>query len=128
MMLTAYDIPYSVKRWRRKTLANQQNITLAKKTLANNLLWRSSRNEWWPWGNVGGVKLWRICKNNEKINLHYNYLAQRTRQSSRQFTTINPISRATIPQRDQVQYTRIPASSPVNVQYTVTLILTVRIK
>ena len=96
------DVPYSVKRWRRKTLANQQNITLAKKTLANNLLWRSSRNEWWPWGNVGGVKLWRICENNEKITaLHYSYLAQRTRQSSRQFTTINPTSRATIPQRDQ---------------------------
>ena len=41
-------------------MANQRNITLVKKTLANNLLWRSSRNEWWPSGNVGGVKLWRI--------------------------------------------------------------------
>ena len=41
-------------------MANQRNITLAKKTLANNLLWRSSRNEWWPSGNVGGVKFCRI--------------------------------------------------------------------
>ena len=41
-----FYIPYSAKRWRRKTMANQRNITLAKKTLANNLLWRSSRNEW----------------------------------------------------------------------------------
>ena len=32
------SIPYSAKRWRHKTLANQQNITLAKKTLANSLL------------------------------------------------------------------------------------------
>ena len=31
-------VPYSAKRWQRKTLANQQNITLVKKTLANNLL------------------------------------------------------------------------------------------
>ena len=30
-------LPYSAKRWRRKTLANLRNITLAKKTLANNL-------------------------------------------------------------------------------------------
>ena len=37
-------IPYSTKRWRRKTLANQQNIALAKKTLANPQLGRSSRN------------------------------------------------------------------------------------
>jgi len=46
---TIYDsIPYSAKRWRRKTLANQQKIALAKKTLVNNLLnckiERSSRN------------------------------------------------------------------------------------
>ena len=33
-----HALPYSAKRWRRKTLANQQNITLANKTLANNLL------------------------------------------------------------------------------------------
>ena len=37
-------VPYSAKRWRRKTLANQQNIALAKKTLANHQLGRSSRN------------------------------------------------------------------------------------
>ena len=29
-----YTLPYSAKRWRHKTLANQQNIALAKK------LWR----------------------------------------------------------------------------------------
>ena len=34
----AHEIPYSAKRWRRKTLANQQNITLVKKTLVNSLL------------------------------------------------------------------------------------------
>ena len=38
-----FNIPYSAKRWRRKTLANQQNIALAKKTLANQL-GRSSGN------------------------------------------------------------------------------------
>ena len=38
------NIPYSAKRWRRKTLANQQNIALAKKTLANRQLGRSSSN------------------------------------------------------------------------------------
>ena len=43
---------------------NQQNITLAKKTLKNNLL--ACRNEWWPSRNVGGIKLWRISENNEK--------------------------------------------------------------
>ena len=32
------QIPYNAKYWQRKTLANQQNITLVKKTLANNLL------------------------------------------------------------------------------------------
>ena len=32
-------LPYSAKRWRRKTLANQQNIALAKK------LWRIANLE-----------------------------------------------------------------------------------
>jgi len=36
-----YQLPYSAKRWLRKTLVNQQKIALAKKTLANNLLVRS---------------------------------------------------------------------------------------
>ena len=38
------DLLYSVKRWQHKTLVNQQNIALAKKTLANQQLGRSSRN------------------------------------------------------------------------------------
>ena len=41
---TPTRLPYSAKRWRHKTLANQQNIALAKKTLANPQLGRSSRN------------------------------------------------------------------------------------
>ena len=44
MYITQKTLPYSAKRWRRKTLANQQNIALVKKTLADHQLGRSSRN------------------------------------------------------------------------------------
>jgi len=41
MLVIIATIPYSTKHWQHETLANQQNITLAKKTLANNQLVRS---------------------------------------------------------------------------------------
>ena len=37
-------IYHIVKRWRRKTLANQQKYCIGEKTLANHQLGRSSRN------------------------------------------------------------------------------------
>ena len=33
-------VPYSTKRWRRKTLANQQNIALAKKNFGESPTWK----------------------------------------------------------------------------------------
>ena len=59
-------VPYSVKRWWRKTLANQQNIALAKKTLANPPTWKI-KQKFRPPDASGGpaVKLWRISTNRD---------------------------------------------------------------
>ena len=65
MLQTEEALPYSAKRWRRKTLANQQNIALAKKTLANHQLnWKIKQKFRSPDASGGStVKLWRISAN-----------------------------------------------------------------
>ena len=55
---------YSAKRWRRKTLANQQNIALAKKNFGKSSTWKIKQKFRPP--DASGrpkVKLWQISAN-----------------------------------------------------------------